>query len=108
MVGVRDSDRVGGIAGKAIGVPGGAGARRVRRNRPSRWAARRAYAMNMQKQAEICNEYATNMQEICTNMHLICRNMQGICKEYARICNKYAKICKKYAYICNTYAKICT
>ena len=51
MVGVGDSDRVGGIAGKAIGVPGA--------GRRGRGAARaKKPPVTVGRKAGICNEYA--------------------------------------------------
>ena len=61
------------------------------------------------KYANICIEYAQNMQKIyakiCKNMQFICKNMQIYAAQF--VPQKYAKICKNMQSICMLYAKTC-
>ena len=61
------------------------------------------------KYANICIEYAQNMQkiyaQICKYMQFICKNMQIYAAQF--VPQKYAKICKNMQSICMLYAKTC-
>ena len=61
------------------------------------------------KYANICIEYAQNMQKIyakiCKYMQFICKNMQIYAAQF--VPQKYAKICKNMQSICMLYAKTC-
>ena len=61
------------------------------------------------KYANVCIEYAQNMQKIyakiCKYMQFICKNMQIYAAQF--VPQKYAKICKNMQSICMLYAKTC-